>query len=110
MNRPCERCGNGSGDELYDSNRPEAMCSEIHISNNVVSWLCFDCRKGWFKELGDLRLAESYEKAMLRYEFWKARVSYKSEKSDVEEGISLQKRVRDIESQINEHASQWLIV
>ena len=109
--RPCERCGDGGEDETFgiENDKPDAMCGEIHISNNVITWLCFSCRKEWFKELGQLELAAEFEESMLALEFWKARVYYDSNRKEIEEGITLQRRVRQLESEINEFANQWLI-
>lgn len=118
--RPCDRCGAGHLDEDdfeqggFDEQPSPAdfkeapMCSEFHMAYGMVTWLCYCCRRDWHKKLDAHPLTDSYAEAQLRLDFWKARISEKSPKSDVEEGVDLLRECTRIEDDINALANNWL--
>lgn len=106
--RPCERCGAVLDHEEYGAERYHPMCNETVIAYGVVTWICYDCRKDWYREAKDQQLSREYSEASLRYEFWKDTVAAKGE-GDVEEGLRLWRALDALEVKLNKFASEWLI-
>lgn len=107
--RPCDRCGAGTIDEDYTTEKVVTpMCAEFHMAHGVITWLCFDCRKKWHQVIDGHELSRKYEEASFRYEFWKGTLSDETTDDDREKGLGLYRVVSDLERQINKFAHEWL--
>lgn len=104
--RPCERCGAVESDE-FTENSYHPMCHEVQIAYGVLAWLCFDCRKSWYKIIKCQKLSKEYAETSLRFEHWKATISTKN--NDVLDGLSLWQSLDKLEIKLNEFANEWLI-
>ena len=103
--RTCERCMA----DANDKSRPHPMCVEVQLAFGLVTWICHDCRKDWYRIFKSHELQREYSAATMRLEFWKMRIGPDTPESDAEKGIKLLCIVEDLELKINEVANRWLI-
>lgn len=110
MNRPCDRCSAGSNwdsDSEYNQSLP-AYCTEVHIGFGIVSWLCFDCRKGFHVFMRDSPLMRDHSKVSMELDFWKARINHDTPDDYLIKGQTLLERIELLESCINHNIDKWL--
>jgi hypothetical protein len=109
MGKPCDRCGACDHAEIYEEEQTPVMCTEVHLAFGLISWLCYGCRKEYHRFAKNHPLNKKYGEALLRLEFWKARVGPGTPPTSIDEGLKLWREVEQLELKLNEVANRWLI-
>lgn len=111
--RPCDRCKAGviednysfteSSETIYDPH-----CHETQMSNDIIAWLCVDCRMAWFREVWTSPLFKQFDIANFELEFWKTTVGPQSTDLDLQKGLALLGTTKDLSQKLNNLADSWL--
>ncbi len=100
----CERCGDS---QSFDSN-DDLRLHEVATNFGVLVLLCFQCRKEWSRMTYDHDIFREYGETGFRFKMWQQKHRRFPDKYDIEEGVTLLRKLEDYEPILYKLVNNWV--